>query len=112
MRLHILKPCPVWHTVSCCCLWIKIENSRLFLQHHVCLGTAVLSAIIIMDQTSKTVVQPQLNDFFIRITMGVVCRHNNKTLTKGRSWYQEWSITVIGLAMFLFGGNVDFGTMD
>jgi hypothetical protein len=42
-------------------LQIKMQNSRVLLQDHVCLDTAMLSSMMIMDRTSDTVSQPQLN---------------------------------------------------
>jgi hypothetical protein len=51
----------VWDTVSCCCLKIKMDNSQLLLQHHVCLHGcfAMVLAMTIRDRTSKAVRQPQ-----------------------------------------------------
>jgi hypothetical protein len=38
-----------------------MQNTQLFLEYHVCLHTAKLPAMMIMDWTSETVSQPQLN---------------------------------------------------
>ena len=40
------------------------------LQHHVCLGTAMLPAMMIMDWTSETVSQPQLNVVLYKSCLG------------------------------------------
>jgi hypothetical protein len=63
------------------CLWIKMWNSWHF-QHQVRLHDATLPVMVIMDWTSKTVNQPQLNVFFIRVALVMVSLHSNKTQTK------------------------------
>jgi len=45
------------------CLQLKMWNSQLFLQHRVCLGAAMLPAMMLVGWTSETVSQPQLNVF-------------------------------------------------
>jgi hypothetical protein len=51
-----------WKTVVLSCLPLKQdENSQLLLQYHICLDGAMLPAMMIMDQSSKPVRQPQLN---------------------------------------------------
>jgi hypothetical protein len=59
----MFKLCVVWHTVSFYCLQIKMQNSQLLLQHHVCLRASMLRTMIIMDRTSETVSQSQFNVF-------------------------------------------------
>ena len=59
LRSHAQVPPSVEHSISCS-QWIKMKNSRL-LQHQVCLHTAMLPAMTIMDWTSEPVNQPQLN---------------------------------------------------
>jgi hypothetical protein len=45
-------------------------NSQLLLQHHLCLLVAMLLTMTIMDQTSETVSQPQLNVFLYKHCFG------------------------------------------
>ena len=52
---------PVWHRVSLSLMPLDQDLEILTpprLQHHVCLGTAMLPAMMIMDWTSETVSQP------------------------------------------------------
>jgi hypothetical protein len=42
----------------------------------------MLSSMMIMDCTSETVSQPQLNVLYIRVALVMVSLHINKTLTK------------------------------
>ena len=41
LRSYMLKLCLLWHTVSFCCLLIKM----LLLQHHICLCAAMLPSV-------------------------------------------------------------------
>ena len=41
----------------------------------------------------------------------MVYLNSKETLTKTEVGTRDWGIVVIGLTMFLFGGNVDFGTL-
>lgn len=50
LRSHMLKPWPVSQTTSCC-LWVK--STQLLFQHYVCLHTALLPFMRIMDWTSE-----------------------------------------------------------
>jgi hypothetical protein len=38
----MLKLCPVWLSVTSCCLWIEMQSSRLLLQPHACLHAAAM----------------------------------------------------------------------
>lgn len=69
LRSPMFKLCIVWHTVSFYCLQIKMQKSQLLLQHHVCLDAAMLPTMIIMDKTSETVSQSQLNVSLIRVVL-------------------------------------------
>ena len=58
----------------------------LLLQHHVCLHSAMLSIMMIMDGTSETVSEPsQLNIFLIRVVVVMVIKTLTKTVTKSES---------------------------
>lgn len=56
-----LKPGPVAHCR--CCLQIRMWNSQLPLQHHICLYTAMLPAIIMTEPLN---LKPQLNFVFYK----------------------------------------------
>jgi hypothetical protein len=49
---------------------------------------------------------------FIRVALVMVSCHSNGNLIKTEVGTRDWGIVVIGLTMFLFGGNVDFGTLE
>jgi hypothetical protein len=44
-----VQDCPVWHTVSFCCLQIKAKASHLLLYHHVCLHGARLLTMTVRN---------------------------------------------------------------
>jgi hypothetical protein len=44
----MLKLLSVWHTVSFCCLRVRMQNSQLLLRH-ACLDAAMLPSMMIMD---------------------------------------------------------------
>ena len=46
------------------------QDSQLRLQHHIYLDAAMLPAMMIMDWTSETVSQPQLNICFHKTCLG------------------------------------------
>jgi hypothetical protein len=74
----MLKLCPVWQTVSLCCLQIKIQNSLILLQHHVCLHAAMLPTMMIMDETSETVSQPHLNVALLKVVVVMVSLYSDR----------------------------------
>ena len=45
LRSLMLKLCLLWHPVSWCYIWVKMQNS----QHHVYLHTSVLLDMLPMD---------------------------------------------------------------
>lgn len=78
---------------------IKIQNSRFLLQHHVCLPVAMLSAMIIMNSTSATIIQLQLN-VLIQVALVILSVQRNKTqIRKLRYGFQvldpsrKWLVT-------------------
>jgi hypothetical protein len=62
----------------------------------------MLSIMMIMDETSETISQPQLNVLCIRVVLVMASLHNDKTLTKREVGTRD--IAVTDLAMLLFGG--------
>ena len=59
-----------WKTLSSDCHRIRMQISQLLLQHSVCLHTAMLPAIMIMDETSETVNKSPLNACFYNSCLG------------------------------------------
>jgi hypothetical protein len=49
LKSPMFKLHPVWHALSCCCLWVKMQNSQLLLQNHVCLRAAMFPAMMIIN---------------------------------------------------------------
>lgn len=62
---------------SSCCLQIKMQNSQLLLQYHICLHATTLPTMMILDWTSETVSQPQLNVTLIMVSL----HRSNKSQT-------------------------------
>ena len=69
---YVRKLCPVWHTVSFYCLWIQIQRSKLFLQHHVCLKSVLFPTMTTMNITFETGSWLQLHVFLQKIYDGCV----------------------------------------
>ena len=51
-----------------------------------CLDTTMLPTLMIMDRTSESVSQPQLNVILIRVALVMVSVHSIKTLTKTEAY--------------------------
>lgn len=68
--------------LSSCCLWIRMENSQLLLQHHACCHDNELPLW-------NCIQSPQLNAFLFffflfltRVASAMVCLHSNRTMNK------------------------------
>lgn len=93
-EVPMLRLCPIWNEslllTSCggqsppAACRSRMQDSQ-FLQHHVCLQAAMIPAMMIIDCTSETVSQPQLNVVLYKSCHGHMSLHRNETQTKMNS---------------------------
>jgi hypothetical protein len=90
-----LKLCPVWKRPFCMqkskfpgSNWIKMHNSHLPHQHHVCLDTAMFPALMIVEWNAEPVIKclkTLMKSWPLWVALDIVSFHSNETLTRTTS---------------------------